>query len=275
MRDLQGKTVAITGAADGIGRALALELAGRGCRLALADIDTEKLAAIAEAVRARGAEVHEQRLDVAERDQVEAFAQGAIGHFGAVQVVINNAGVALSTNVEAMSWESFEWLMGINFWGVAYGTRAFLPHLIAQPEAHIVNISSIFGIIAPPNQSAYCAAKFAVRGFTEALRHEMALEHPQVNVSCVHPGGIATQIAAKARVEGPGANQRRSEMIERFRAMAITTPDEAARVIVAGILKDAPRILIGKDARRIDVIQRLMPGTYWKLVGRNLGRPAK
>jgi short-subunit dehydrogenase len=168
-----------------------------------------------------------------------------------------------------------EWLMGINFWGVVNVTRAFLPHLEKQPSAHIANLSSIFGIIAPPGQTAYAAAKFAVRGFSESLRHELALRNSSVRLSVVHPGGIATGIARNARV---GAhmhdNARRAEGIDRFEAMAQTTPDEAARVIIDGIEANKPRILIGSDARFIDVLQRLLPGTYWARLQKQVDKAA-
>jgi short-subunit dehydrogenase len=162
-----------------------------------------------------------------------------------------------------------DWLMNINFWGVVHGTRAFLPHLKARREAHIVNLSSIFGIIAPPGQTAYAAAKFAVRGFSEALRHELALAASPVRLSVVHPGGVATNIARNSRTGiGMTDNARRADSIERFEAAARTTPKDAALRIIKGIENNQPRILIGNDARIMDLVQRFRPASYWTLLTR-------
>ena len=192
-----------------------------------------------------------------------------------LNIVINNAGVALFGQLQETSEADMEWLMAINFWGVVRITRAFLAHLEKQPAAHIVNLSSVFGIVAPPGQTAYSAAKFAVRGFSEALRHELALRKSSTRLSVVHPGGIATNIARSARVGAHMTdNARRAQSIDRFDAMAQTTPDEAARVIIAGIEADKPRILIGSDARRLDIVQRLMPGTYWSLLQKQIEKAA-
>lgn len=188
-----------------------------------------------------------------------------------LNIVINNAGVALFGQFHETSPADMDWLMGINFWGVVNVTRAFLPHLEQQPAGHIVNLSSIFGIVAPPGQTAYAAAKFAVRGFSEALRHELIQRNSRVHMSVVHPGGIATGIARSARVGAHMTdNARRAESIDRFEAIAQTTPDEAARVILAGVEANKPRILIGPDARRLDVVQRLFPGTYWARIQKQL-----
>ncbi|MEH6561284.1 MAG: SDR family oxidoreductase, partial [Marinobacter sp.] len=188
MKDLKNKVAVVTGAGSGIGRALAKALAMRGCRLALSDVNEEGLAETAAAIE--GSEVRTYRLDVGDRDAIYAHAAEVAKDFGQVNIIINNAGVALSASVREMTDADFEWIMNIDFWGVAHGTRAFLPHLIASGDGHVVNISSVFGLIGVPTQSAYNAAKFAVRGFTESLRQEMKLEKQPVAVSCVHPGGI-------------------------------------------------------------------------------------
>jgi short-subunit dehydrogenase len=266
--EFHGSAAAITGAASGIGRALALELAARGCDLALCDLDTAGLESLAGQIASqRTRRVTTRRVDVGDPTQIQAFAQAAIADFPAVNILINNAGVALLGQFEEYDQSQLEWLMGINFWGVVHGTRAFLPQLRSRPQAHIVNISSIFGIIAPAGQTAYSAAKFAVRGFSEALRHELAMSNSPVRLSVVHPGGVKTNIARKARA---GAHLREvpteNEIGDRFEQMARTTPEAAAQKIVRGIERNEPRILIGGDARLLDVIQRLKPATYWSVL---------
>lgn len=278
-RDVQlfqfkGSAAAITGAASGIGRALAMELAGRGCDLALADLDQAGLETVAkEIAAAHPRRVTIQRVDVADPKQIEDFAASAIAAFPGLNVLINNAGVALLGQFDEFDQAQMAWLMDINFWGVVRGTRAFMPHLQSRPQAHIVNISSIFGIIAPPGQSAYCASKFAVRGFSEALRHELAMNNSTVRLSVVHPGGVKTNIARKAR---SGAKLRESvsmvELGERFERLARTTPAAAALRIVRGIESNEPRILIGNDAKYLDIIQRLRPATYWAMLARFFDR---
>jgi short-subunit dehydrogenase len=258
MYALKGKVAVVTGAGSGIGRALAQLLAQKGCALALADINE---AALKETARDLSADVLLQTLDVAQRGAVYAFADAVKLRFGTAHVVINNAGVAVSQTVNELSWEDFEWLMGINFWGVTYGTKAFLPMLLAQDEGAIVNVSSVFGLIAVPTQGAYNAAKFAVRGFTEALRHELRGTH--VKAICVHPGGIKTNIARASRFyQDPLGNTSAADMGERFERFARTTPARAAQVIVRGIEKGRPRVLIGGDAVFIDQVQRMMPESY-------------
>lgn len=266
--NFQGSAAAITGAASGIGRALALELAARGCDLALCDLDTAGLESLAKEIASSGARrVTTRRVDVGDPRQIEAFAEAAIADFPAVNILINNAGVALLGQFEEYDQSQLEWLMGINFWGVVHGTRAFLPQLRSRPQAHIVNISSIFGIIAPAGQTAYSAAKFAVRGFSEALRHELAAANSPVRLSVVHPGGVKTNIARKARA---GAHLRdvptENDIGERFEQMARTTPAAAAQRIVRGIERNEPRILIGGDARLLDIIQRFRPASYWPVL---------
>jgi short-subunit dehydrogenase len=270
MTAIRGAAAAVTGAASGIGRALALELAARGCDLALADRDETGLQAVAaEIAKAHSPKVTIHRVDVAEPDQIEDFAQAAISSHPGLNIVVNNAGVALLGQFHEIDQAQMDWLMNINFWGVVHATRAFLPHLQRQREAHIVNLSSIFGIIAPPEQTAYAAAKFAVRGFSESLRHELQMAASPVRLSVVHPGGVATNIARNSRTGAAMTdNQRRAESIERFDNAARTTPAAAALRIITGIEKNQPRILIGNDARFIDVLQRLRPGTYWATLAR-------
>ena len=233
----EGSAAAITGAASGIGRGLALALAARGCDVALADLDQDGLESVARQITATHArKVTTQRVDVADARQIEDFSKAAITAFPSLNLLINNAGVALLGQFDEFDQAQMAWLMDINFWGVVRGTRAFMPHLQSRPQAHIVNISSIFGIIAPPGQSAYAASKFAVRGFSEALRHELAMNKSTVRLSVVHPGGIKTNIARKAR---SGSKLRESvnmsELGERFERLARTTPAAAAQRIVRGI----------------------------------------
>jgi short-subunit dehydrogenase len=277
MTAINGAAAAVTGAASGIGRALALELAARGCDLALADRDEAGLHAVAaEIAKAHARKVSIHRVDVAEPAQIEAFAQASVAAHPGLNIIINNAGVALLGQFTEIDQTQMEWLMNINFWGVVHSTRAFLPHLSRQREAHIVNISSIFGIIAPPGQTAYSAAKFAVRGFSESLRHELQLAESPVRLSVVHPGGVATNIARNSRTgAGITDNARRAQSIERFDAFAITTPSAAALRIITGIEKNQPRILIGNDARFMDFLQRLRPGTYWSVLRRRMEKMAK
>jgi short-subunit dehydrogenase len=265
MTAIRGAAAAITGAASGIGRALALELAARGCDLALADRDEAGLQAVAaEIAKAHSCKVTIHRVDVGEASEIEAFAQAATSNHPGLNILINNAGVALLGQFNEIDQAQFEWLMNINFWGVVHGTRAFLPHLARQPEAHIVNLSSVFGIIAPPGQTAYSASKFAVRGFSESLRHELQIAASPVRLSVVHPGGIATNIARNSRTGvGISDNKVRSDAIERFENAAQTTPQAAAQRIIRGIENNELRILIGLDARIIDVLQRLRPANYW------------
>lgn len=277
MTAIRGAAAALTGAASGIGRALALELAARGCDLALADRDEAGLAAVAaEIARAHSQKVTVHRVDVGEPPQIADFALAAIAAHPGLNIVINNAGVALMGQFHEIDQTQMDWLMNINFWGAVHGTRAFLPHLANRREAHIVNLSSIFGIIAPPGQAAYAAAKFAVRGFSESLRHELQLAGSPVRLSVVHPGGIATNIARNSRLgHGVTDNARRAQSIERFEALARTMPAAAALRIIAGIEKNQPRILIGNDARFMDLLQRLRPATYWAPLARMIERTTR
>ena len=272
MTAIRGAAAAVTGAASGIGRALALELAARGCDLALADRDEAGLQGVAaEIANAHSRKITVHRVDVGEPSQIEAFAQAAISAHPGLNIVVNNAGVALLGQFNEIDQAQMDWLMNINFWGVVHATRAFLPHLARQSEAHIVNLSSIFGIIAPPGQTAYAAAKFAVRGFSESLRHELAMAKSPVRLSVVHPGGVATNIVRNSRAGvGMTDNMRRAQSIERFDKVARTTPAAAALRIIKGIEKNQPRILIGNDARFMDLLQRFRPATYWAVLARRI-----
>ena len=266
---------AITGAASGIGWALAIELAQRGCDLALADRDEAGLKTLAAEIgRDRRVSVH--GVDVGVPRDIAQFASEATAAHPELNIVVNNAGVALMGTFEEIDQAQMDWLFDINFWGVVHGTRAFLPHLKTRPEAHIVNLSSIFGIIAPPGQSAYAAAKFAVRGFSESVRHELSVAGSSVRLSVVHPGGVATAIARNSRTGvGVTDNARRAQSIERFENAARTTPKDAALRIIRGIEKNEPRILIGNDARFMDLLQRFRPATYWAPLQRRLEKMAK
>ena len=272
MTAIRGAAAAVTGAASGIGRALALELAARGCDLALADRDEAGLQGVAaEIANAHSRNITMHRVDVGEPSQIDAFAQAATSAHPGLNIVVNNAGVALLGQFNEIDQAQMDWLMNINFWGVVHSTRAFLPHLARQSEAHIVNLSSIFGIIAPPGQTAYAAAKFAVRGFSESLRHELAMAKSPVRLSVVHPGGVATNIVRNSRTGvGMTDNISRARSIERFEAVAKTTPAAAALRIIKGIENNAPRILIGNDARFVDLLQRFRPATYWAVLARRI-----
>ena len=272
MTAIPGAVAAVTGAASGIGRALALELAARGCDLALADRDEAGLQAVAaEIAKNPSRKVSVHRVDVAEPKQIEDFAQGALAAHPGLNILVNNAGVALLGQFNEVDQAQMDWLMNINFWGVVHATRAFLPHLSRQREAHIVNLSSLFGVIAPPGQTAYAAAKFAVRGFSESLRHELQMAASPVRLSVVHPGGVSTNIVRNSRAgTGVTDNARRAQTIERFDAVAKTTPAAAALRIIQGIENNQPRILIGNDARFMDLLQRLRPATYWAVLARRI-----
>ena len=277
MTAIPGATVAVTGAASGIGRALAIELAARGADLALADRDEAGLAAVAaDIAKANPRKVSLHRVDVASPEAVAGFARAAIAAHPALNIVINNAGVALLGQFHEIDQAQMEWLFNINFWGVVHSTRAFLPHLANQKASHIVNVSSIFGIVAPPGQTAYSSAKFAVRGFSESLRHELQLANSPVRLSVVHPGGIKTNIVRNSRAgSGVTDNARRAESIERFDKVARTTPKAAALRIIEGIEKNQPRILIGNDARFMDLLQRFRPATYWAAMAKRIEKMSR
>ena len=261
---LVGRVVVISGAASGIGRALAVEAAGRGARPALSDVDEiglQETADLVERVAAR--RPHLQRLDVRDRDAWQRYAEAVLAEHGRVDAVINNAGIALTADVLSMPHEEFQKVVDVDFWGVVHGTTVFLPHLIAGGGGAVVNVSSLFGLMAVPGQSAYNAAKFAVRGFTEALRQEMLLDGHPVTVSCVHPGGIRTAIVRNATAFGID-QQAQAELFDT--ALARTSPEQAARVILDGMLAGKPRILVGGDAKVLDVLVRLTGAGYQRLV---------
>jgi len=263
---LSGGVAVVTGAGSGIGRALAQQLAAAGSALAIADVDEKGLSETAASLATKQAALSTHVLDVSEEASVRGFAEDVARRHGRVTLLINNAGVALHGTFEELSLDDLRWLMGINFWGVVYGVTYFLPILKQQPRAHIVNLSSVFGMIAPPGQSAYSASKFAVRGFTEAVRHELG--GTSVSVSCVHPGGIHTPIAKRARLGAHASESKRQAAIDYFEKVTPTSPEAAAARILKGVLKSEPRILIGKDARQIDFVQRLRPATYWKMMAK-------
>ena len=274
--------MAVTGAASGIGRALAIELAARGADLALADRDEAGLQSAAaeiatgftQAGSTRKVSLH--RVDIGDSEAVAVFAREVIAAHPTLNIVINNAGVALLGQFHEIDQAQMEWLFNINFWGAVHATRAFLAHLATQPASHIVNLSSIFGIVAPPGQTAYSAAKFAVRGFSEALRHELQMAKSPVRLSVVHPGGIKTNIVRNSRAgSGVTDNERRVQSIERFDAIAQTSAKDAALRIIKGIEKNEPRILIGGDARFMDLLQRFRPATYWNVMAKRIEKAAK
>ncbi|MEC9362130.1 SDR family NAD(P)-dependent oxidoreductase [Sinimarinibacterium flocculans] len=270
MKTFQNKVAAITGAASGIGRALAIELASRGCHLSLSDVNTDALAETAQAAGAHGVKVTTAALDVADRDAIYAWADRTDADHGPANLVFNNAGVALGASIEGASDEDLHWIMDINYWGVVHGTRAFLPQLRASGEGHVINISSVFGIAAVPSQGAYNATKFAVRGFTECLRQELEIAGAPVSATCVHPGGIKTNIARAARFDtqsmqaltGRGSDDAKARFEKLFR----TTAESAARTILRGVERNARRVLIGADAHAIDLTVRLMPTAYQRIV---------
>lgn len=268
MSFLSGGAAVITGAGSGIGRALARQLAEAGSALALADVDKAGLMQTFQSIGSKNALVSTHVMDVADEAGVSALAEDVWSRHGRVTLLINNAGVSLHGNFDEISLDDFRWLMNINFWGTVYGVQYFLPILKREKRAHIVNLSSVFGLIAPAGQIPYAASKFAVRGFTEALRHE--LEGTNVRVSCVHPGGIRTPIARRSRL-GAGASTGSSEQyIARFERLAQTTPETAAARILRGVERGEPRILIGRDAYQIDILQRLRPASYWKTLSRTI-----
>jgi NAD(P)-dependent dehydrogenase (short-subunit alcohol dehydrogenase family) len=269
MKSFENKVAAITGAGSGIGRALAFGLARQGCQLALSDVNAEGLAETVAQARKLGVKVSETLVNVADREAVHAWADQVVSDFGQVNAIFNNAGVAQGGTVEGNEYADYEWIMNINFWGVVHGTKAFLPHIKASGNGHIVNVSSVFGLFSQPGMSAYNATKFAVRGFTESLRQELDMADCGVSASCVHPGGIKTNIAITARmndslskVTGQDAEQARTQFNDQ---LLRTTPEKAAQVIINGVLGNKRRILIGPDAYALDGMQRLLPAFYQRV----------
>lgn len=257
MTDLSQAVAVITGAGSGIGRALAQELALHGAKLALADVNSTALEETRKTLEKAQAKTYV--VDVSDSAAVENFARNVEKDFGRVSLLINNAGVALYGTFAEISISEMDWLMRINFWGVVHGCKFFIPLLQREPEAHVVNISSVFGLIAPAGQTAYAASKFAVRGFTQALRQELIESNSGIRVTCVHPGGIRTSIADNARSGAATRVEDQNEARERFKKVVRTTPEAAARTIVNGIMRNQSRVLIGADAYQIDLFQRLMP----------------
>jgi NAD(P)-dependent dehydrogenase (short-subunit alcohol dehydrogenase family) len=262
---LKGRTAVITGAASGIGRAIAQSLARRGCHLALADVNEAGLEETARSC-ATGTRITYYRLDVGERQAVAAFPDVVRTSHGKIDLLVNNAGVALGGTFEQVSEDNFDWLFAINFFGVVRMTRAFLPLLRASDDARIVNISSIFGIIAPPGQTAYSASKFAVRGFSEALRQE--LKGTSIGVTVVHPGGVATSIARNARRSQVTSPDQLAAAMASIEAKLKMPPSEAGETIVRGIEQRKPRVIVGNDAKFISMVERLAPVSYWKVLER-------
>jgi len=264
MRTLDGKVVVITGAASGIGRAFALEVGGRGALVAVSDVDDAGLAETVARVEVAGVrEIRSASVDVADRAAVAAYAAEVAEHFGRVNVIVNNAGVSVSGDVTELSYEDLDWIVGINFWGVVHGTKEFLPHLIASGDGHVVNLSSLFGLVSVPGQSAYNATKYAVRGFSEALREEMLVAGHPVGVTVVHPGGIRTDIVRNSRVSG---RQDKAATVKLFdEKLAKMTPERAAQIIAKAVLADQPRLLVGLDAHLLHHVARLMGARYQDL----------
>ena len=273
MKSFAGKVAAVTGSASGMGRSLAIALARRGCEVALSDVDEVGLAETARLARAAPSRVRvtSKRVDVADEGAVRAWARQVADEHGRVNLVFNNAGVAYAATVDGADMADFERVIDIDFWGVVHGTRAFLPYLRASGDGHVVNTSSLFGLIAFPGQSSYNAAKFAVRGYTEALRVELEITGAPVSATCVHPGGIKTNIVKASKVH-PSMRDLGFDDVEegksRFERAFRVTADEAAEAILRGVQKDARRVLIGTDARALDLLQRLLPGRYHGLLAR-------
>jgi NADP-dependent 3-hydroxy acid dehydrogenase YdfG len=270
MQGFAGKVAVITGAGSGIGQALAIELARSGAKVAISDVDTEGLARTAERLAVIGATVKSDRLDVSEREAFLVYADEVNGHFGKINQIYNNAGIAFTGDIEVTQFKDIERVMDVDFWGVVNGTKAFLPHLIASGDGHVVNVSSLFGLFSVPGQAAYNSAKFAVRGFTEALRQEMVLAGHPVKVTTVHPGGIKTAIARNATAaEGLDADQLAKIFDKR---LASTTPQKAAQIILDGVRKNKARVLVGPDAHVLDLIVRVTGSNYQRIFAPALHR---
>lgn len=259
MRSFKDRVAVITGAGSGIGRGLATELAKKGCNLALSDIDAEALKETRDLCEPYSVIVRTYTLDVADQDAMFAHADQVEREFGSVNLVFNNAGVAMASKLADTPMDDFRWLMEINFWGVVSGTQAFLPKLIASGEGHVINISSVLGLVCFPKNGAYNASKFAVRGYTETLRQELELDDVPVGVSCVHPGFVATAIARSARY---GSEECAETTQQSFYRLARLKPEKAARIILKGVRKNKARILVGLDALGIEAMQRTMGSKY-------------
>ncbi|CAN5284255.1 SDR family NAD(P)-dependent oxidoreductase [soil metagenome] len=271
MKSLKDKVGVITGAGSGIGRALALNCAKRGSLLALSDVDEAGLAETVVLVTEAGvSKVRSDRLDVADRDAFARYALDVAQDFGRVNVIVNNAGVALADDFTDLEYADMDWIVGIDFWGVVHGTKEFLPHLIASGDGHVVNLSSLFGLVSMPGQSMYNASKYAVRGMTEALREEMLIAGHPVGVTSVHPGGIKTAIARNARVSAKESKDATAELFDK--KLARMTPDKAAEVIVKGVLKNQARVLVGIDAHLIHQFAKFTGSRYQDLIAKGSKR---
>lgn len=270
MKNYNNKVAVITGAGSGIGRAIAQALAAEGCQLALSDVNQIGLKVTCDEIKAvhPSLNIKSYHLDVADRQAVIENAKQVQADFGSINLIFNNAGVALSSNLDSVKREDFEWLMNINFWGVVNGTEAFLPYIKESGDGHIINISSVFGMISLPTQGSYNASKFAVRGYTEALRQEMIADEFPVGVSCVHPGGIATDIARNARVS---EGDDKELLAKDFDKLANTTPKQAAQTILKGVKNNKSRIMIGVDAHIIHFLVRLLGAGYQVLTRKFMG----
>jgi NAD(P)-dependent dehydrogenase (short-subunit alcohol dehydrogenase family) len=268
VKNFSGRVAAITGAGSGIGRALAIDLSTRGCHLALSDVDEEGLAETVLRCERSDVKVTPTVLDVSDRDAVFAWGDAVVADHGKVNIIANNAGVGLGASAIGQSLQDFEWVMDINFWGVVHGTQAFLPHLRAAGEGHVINISSVFGLISIPTQSAYNASKFGVRGFTDALRMELEIDPCGVSCTTIHPGGIKTNIARNARTDETMilAGGDPDELIEEFDKFARTTPEKAAKQILKAVERNRRRALIGPDAVLYDIASRLPAGLYQRVI---------
>jgi len=268
----ENRTAVVTGAASGIGAALAQRLSERGCHLALSDINADGLESVAEQLKSNDRRVTTQAFDVGDRDAIYRFADEVREAHGHADLVFNNAGVATMGTFEQVSEQDFDWLLGINLHGPIRMTRAFLPQLHQSNDAHIVNISSIFGMVAPPGQTAYCASKFGLLGFSDALRHEF--EDSSIGVTTVHPGGINTNIAAAARVPDDSDEAELEELQKSVQELLVMPPVDAADIILQAVTKRRPRVIVGSDAKRMAFLQRLMPFNYWKLIKRSIDTDA-
>jgi len=264
MQGFAGKVAVVTGAGSGIGQALAIELGRSGASLAISDVDTEGLKATEDRLSAIGAKVKADRLDVTERERFLLYADEVRAHFGKVNQIYNNAGIAFTGDVEISPFKDIERVMDVDYWGVVNGTKAFLPHLIASGDGHVINISSVFGLFAVPGQAAYNSAKFAVRGFTEALRQEMMLARHPVKVTTVHPGGIKTAIARNATAAEGIDSAHLAEWFDT--KMARTTPERAAQIILEAVAKNKARVLVGTDAKIFDAFIRVTGPGYQKVL---------
>lgn len=276
MKSFENKVAAITGAGSGMGRELALELAKRRCELALSDVNQAGLEQTAAAARALGVKVSATRVDVASREAIYAWAAQVAAEHGRVNLIFNNAGVALNSPLETITQADFDWIFDINFWGVVHGSQAFLPHLKASGEGHIINTSSLFGLIGTPATGAYSATKFAVRGYTESLRIELDMMRCGVSTTCVHPGGIRTEINRAARIS-PDAGRLTGISGEvardRFdKLLNTTSANKAARIILRAVERDSRRVVVGPDAKFMDILVRLLGSLYQPLVGWNMRR---